>query len=70
MYELFKNKVILQEVRDYFENTLKQEAIRKVFEGEDVSAVKEARDIINISFENIELLFQSNEKKHKINEAC
>lgn len=44
-------------VHTYLVEYLEKEAVRRVFEREDVSAVADAKEIINQAFENMETLF-------------
>ena len=57
-------------VYNYLIEFLRAEAIKKVFDKEDVSAVSEAKAMIDKPFGNLELMFQPKVKKrNQINEA-
>jgi len=57
-------------VKNYLIEYLKEEAVKKVFAKEDVSAVAEAKEMIEKAFENMSLLFDKKvEKKEIINQA-
>jgi len=59
-----------ENVRNYFIDILEKEAIRRVFDREDVTALAEAREIINKAFDNLDVLFpQKVVKKNIENEA-
>jgi len=60
----FYNDVTTREnVKAYLTDFLKEEAIRKVFAKEDVSAVSEAKELIDRAWENMEYIFQPTPKK-------
>lgn len=70
LQDFWMNKAIKNEVQEYLINFLKEEALRKLFDKEDVSAVAEAKEIIDKAFENLDVLFHVNsEKKEVVNEA-
>ena len=49
-------------VQEYLIEYLKQEAVRKIFEKEDVSSVAEAKEMIDKAFDNMDLLFATQTK--------
>lgn len=70
LYELCQDKEALSELKDYFDRVLREEAIKKVFDTGEAPAVKEAKEIIDSAFENIENQFTKKvEPKKPINEA-
>lgn len=57
-------------VHSYLVDFLKEEAIKKVFDKEDVSAVAEAKEMIDKAFENMDIIFRPKlEVKEQKNEA-
>jgi len=57
-------------VRNYLIDYLEEEAIKKVFGREDVSAVADAKEIIDKAFFHLEELFDKEPKKNEpINQA-
>jgi hypothetical protein len=71
LYEFVQNnKDTLKELREYFNQVLREKAIEKVFDTGEAPAVKEAKEIIDEAFENIEIQFSKKPKaKKQINEA-
>lgn len=53
----------------YLIDFLKEKAIEKVFDKEDVSAVAEAKELIDDAFENLEVLYGQEPRKNTIDEA-
>lgn len=57
-------------VHGYLIAFLREEAIKKVFDKEDTSAVAEAKEVIDKAFEEMDYMFQSKpKKKPELNEA-
>jgi hypothetical protein len=70
LYEAAQDRGLMTELKDYFEKVLKEVAIEKVYNGDNTLPVKEAREIINAAFQNIENQFSPKvEPKKPINEA-
>ena len=70
LQEFYNDKATKENVHLYLIEFLESEAVRKVFNKEDVSAIAEARDVIDRAFENLDDLFQSKvKKKEQINES-
>ena len=70
LYEAAQDKYLMNELKEYFIKTLEKHAIEKVFAKENVSAVAEAKEVIDKAFESIELQFMpKSEKKEPLNEA-
>ena len=69
LQEFYMNSDMCENVKAYLIDFLEKEAIKKVFAKEDVSAVAEAKDIIDKAFENLAVLFAAKPKKNIINEA-
>ena len=68
--DFYLDKSIRSEVQDYLINFLKEEALRKLFDKEDVSAVAEAKEMIDKAFENLDVMFMSRaDAKEVKNEA-
>jgi len=57
--DFYLDKSLRSEVQDYLINFLKEEALRKLFDKEDVSAVAEAKEIVDKAFENLDVMFMS-----------
>lgn len=70
LFQLCKDKELLKELQDYFERVLREKAIEKVFDTGEAYDVKQAKEIIDEAFENIELQFGKKvEPKKQLNEA-
>lgn len=57
LLEFYNDKDTKENVKNYLIEYLRGEAVRKVFDKEDVSAVAEAKDIIDKAFENMDNMF-------------
>ena len=67
LQQLFnRDKEALKEIQVYLESYLKEYGLAKMFKGEDVKAVGEAKTILDEAFENLEVLFGPKPKKRKI----
>lgn len=60
--EFWLDKDMKNNVQEYLIEYLKQEAVRKIFEKEDVSSVAEAKEMIDKAFDNMDLLFATQTK--------
>ena len=70
LYEAVQDKELMAGLKDYFDRVLREKAIEKVFDTGEAKAVKEAKEIIDAAFENIENQFSKKvEPKKQINEA-
>ncbi len=70
LLQFYNDKDTKENVYNYLIQELEKEAIKRVFEKEDVSAVADAKEIIDNAFANLEVLFDKKaEKKKPINEA-
>lgn len=70
LYEAAQDKGLMKELQEYFIATLEKEAVRKVFEKEDIAGVAEAKNVVDKAFESIDAEFQPKmETKQPINEA-
>lgn len=70
LQEFWNDKDTKNNVQEYLINYLKEEAVRKLFDKEDVSAVAEAKEMIDKAFTNMDLLFEPKAKqKEQVNEA-
>lgn len=57
LLEFYNDKETRENVHNYLTEFLKEEAVKKVFDREDVSAVAEAKEMIDKAFENIDNMF-------------
>ena len=70
LIEFYKDEDTRENVHNYLTEFLSQEAVKKVFNKEDVSAVAEAKEVIDKAFENMGIMFQETKVgKEQINEA-
>lgn len=70
LIEFYNDKDTKNNVHEYLISYLKEEGIRKLFEKEDVSAVAEAKEMIDKAFENMELMFEKKaERKDNPNQS-
>ena len=68
--DFYLNEVMRNDVKDYLLNFLKEQAIQKTFNREDVSAIAEAKEVLDNAFDNLEVLFSpKSEGKKQVNEA-
>lgn len=70
LQEFNNDKDTKKNVQEYLIQFLTEKAVKKVFAKEDVSAVAEAKEMIDEAFDNLELLFKPKRKiKKSVNEA-
>lgn len=70
LHQLCQDKTLIKELKDYFLNVLREKAIEKVFETGEAKEIKQAKEVIEEAFENIEVQFTQKEKpKDVLNEA-
>lgn len=70
LLEFYQDTETRNNVQNYLIDYLKEEALRKLFDKEDVSAVAEAKEMIDKAFENMDVIFQTKlPAKEKPNEA-
>lgn len=70
LLEFYQDTTTKDNVHSYLIDFLKEEGIRKLFAKEDVSAVAEAKEMIDKAFENMDVVFKKKEEaKPIINEA-
>lgn len=70
LQDFYLNEAMRNDVKLYLVDFLKQEALKKVFDREDVSSVAEAKEMIDKAFENMEVLFTPKSQSKEIkNEA-
>lgn len=70
LQEFYQDTTTKDNVHSYLIDFLKEEAVRKLFDKEDVSAVAEAKEMIDKAFENMDVIFRPKlEAKEQINEA-
>lgn len=61
-----RDKEALLEVQNYLIAFLKEVGLKKMFAGEDVKAVGEAKVILDEAFDNLDTLFGAKPKKRKV----
>ena len=61
-----RDKEALLEVHNYLVAFLKEVGLKKMFAGEDVKAVGEAKVILDEAFDNLDTLFGAKPKKRKV----
>jgi len=66
LLEFYKDKETSENVYNYLIDFLEKETIRRVFNKEDVSAISDAKDIIDEAWDNMDLMFESKDKKKDI----
>jgi len=70
LQRFYNDKDTKDNVHNYLIDYLEKEAIRRVFDREDVSAVADAKEVIDKAFDNLEVLFDPKVgKTEQINEA-
>ncbi len=57
--EFHQDKDTRDNVHSYLIDFLKEEAIRKIFDKEDVGGVAEAKEMIDKAFDNMDVMFKS-----------
>lgn len=67
--DFYHNEYLRNEVQEYLISYLKERAIEKVFDKEDVSAIAEAKEIIDDAFDNLGVMFKQEPKKNTVDEA-
>jgi len=68
--EFYRDAATKDNVHAYLVEFLQQEAVKKVFNREDTSAVAEAKEMIDAAFNEMDYLFGGKvEKKEQVNEA-
>ena len=70
LLSFYNDKDTKENVYNYLVDYLEKEAVKRVFDREDVSAIADAKEVIDKAFSNLEVLFNKKvEKKEQINEA-
>lgn len=70
LLEFYQDTDTKNNVHSYLVDFLKEEAVRKVFDRENVESVAEAKEMIDKAFENMDVIFKpKQENKPQINEA-
>ncbi len=70
LLEFYQDTDTKNNVHSYLVDFLKEEAVRKVFDRENVESVAEAKEMIDKAFENMDVIFKpKQEYKPQINEA-
>lgn len=70
LQELFtSDRDALKNLHEYQVQFIKDRAVEMLFERENTDAIADAKELIDASFENLELLFQPKAKKKLTNES-
>lgn len=69
LYQLCQDEALLAELKEYFTKVLQEEAIKRVFAGDETAGVADAKLIIDEAFDTIEAQFGRVEEKSKVNNA-
>jgi len=70
LQQFYNDKDTKENVHNYLIDYLEKEAVKRVFDRKDVSAIADAKEVIDRAFDNLEVLFNSKaEKKESINQA-
>ena len=70
LQQFYNDTDMKENVYNYLIEEMEREAIRRVFNKEDVSAIADAKEVIEKAFYNLEVLFNKKaETKEQINEA-
>lgn len=70
LYQLAQDKALMGELKQYFLTVLRERAIEQVFETGSAPHIKEAKEILDEAFENMEMQFiQKDQVKPQLNEA-
>ena len=70
LYEAAQDSALIDELREFFQQNLRELAIEKLFAREDTVGIADAKDAIDKVFESIELQFRNKvEPKEIKNEA-
>ena len=63
LLEFYNDKDMKDNVYNYLISELEKEAIKRVFDKEDVTAVADAKIVIEKAFDNLDTLFDSKAEK-------
>lgn len=63
LHQFYMNKVENEAVQAFMIECLSKIAVEKTFSGEDVSGIKDARELIDRMFDELEVLYGKEEKK-------
>ncbi len=70
LYEFWKDKPTRENVREYIIQFLKDEAVRMLMNNENVVGISLAKDLVEKSFENMDIIFAKKAiEKNTINQA-
>lgn len=64
--DFYHDKETRKEVQDYLSAFLDAEVLKKVYKGEDVKPIGEAKAVLEKAFENLDTIFASKLKKKKV----
>ena len=68
--DFYLNEVMRNDVKEYLNDFLKDEAVRMLMNREEPYAVADAKEVLDKAFQNLEVLFSPKVKeKEQINEA-
>lgn len=66
LLEFWQDKDTKNNVKNYLIEYLEKEAVKKVFSREDVSAISEAKEVIDKAFDNMDLMFEPKKQKEDV----
>lgn len=70
LHEFYNDKEIREAVYNYLTQFLTEQAVKKVFNKEDTSAIGEAKELVDKAFDNLDILFRPKRKrKEPVNPA-
>lgn len=69
LQQFYNDKATLTEVKDYLTQFLREEAVRMVFDRDDVTGVVQANDMIEKAWNHLDDIFESKEVKSVINDS-
>lgn len=67
--EFYEDKQLQEEWAAFIMNVLNTEALKRVYQGKDTAALKEARDIIGKSFRELNALFTPKRPRRRSSRA-
>jgi len=65
LQEFYRDSGTSENVYNYLIEFLEKEGLKKMFDKEDVSAIAEAKEIIDNAWKNMEIMFDKKPKKKK-----
>lgn len=64
LIQLKNNEALVTALKAYFQAELDEAVLRRAYQGKEVKDIAEAKTVIDKAFSNLEVMFQSNEKKN------